>query len=397
MNRGQRAYSHRWSSPAPDPLHVVHGVLSLDLGGLERLVLSLTRAGRARGHRVGIVCIDQPGTLAEQARALGADVVSLDLHGDRADATARAVELFARMKPDILHTHQIGALWHLGRAARQRGGIGIVHTEHSDHTALARGLSGRLKSRWWWRRAGRLSQRFCCVSQDIADSARRWNTVPADKVCVVDNGVDMAVHADRARRTELRASLGFSAGDQVIGTVGRLNEVKRQDLLLRAFALLAGAHPQARLLLVGDGPERQALQALALALKLHDRVVFAGYQSRTEDYLAAMDVFALSSRHEGLPLALLEAWATGLPVVASAVGGIPQVVRDGHNGLLFPSGEAAALAIALKRLLEEPLTASHLGAAGRDTVRDGYSLDLTADRYDTHYRAALAQCPASLA
>ncbi len=375
----------------PETRHVVHGVLSLDLGGLERLVLALARNGRQRGDRISVVCIDQPGRLADDARALGADVHSLDLAGDRGQATARAAGLFERLRPDVLHTHQIGALWHLGRAARMRDGMVVVHTEHSDHATLASRLTDQWKNRLWWRRAGRLSHRFCCVSEDIARSVRRWHTVPAAKVSVVDNGVDTALFADRSQRTPVRASLGFSPGDVVIGTVGRLNEVKRQDLLLRGFARIAAAWPQARLLLVGDGPERPHLQALAQTLDLAGRISFAGYQTQTEHFLAAMDVFALSSRHEGLPLALLEAWSAGLPVVSSSVGGIPQVVRHGHNGLLFDNGDEAGLAALLAHLLDDPAAAANLAAAGRDTVMASYSLERTADRYDAHYRTALTQ------
>ncbi|MEL1263982.1 glycosyltransferase [Pseudoxanthomonas putridarboris] len=391
MNRGLRAFSDHRAEPAPEIRHVAHGVLSLDLGGLERLALALARRGREHGHRVSMICIDRPGRLADDARALGAEVHSLDMAGNRSEATARAAELFARLRPDVLHTHQIGALWHLGRAARRQGAMAVVHTEHSDHAALASGLRNQLKSRLWWHRAGRLPDRFCCVSEDIARSVRRWRTVPGEKVCVVDNGVDTALYADRAPREPLRASLGFANDQRVIGTVGRLNEVKRQDLLLRAFARIVPEYPQARLLLVGDGPEREALQDLTRSLGLADRIVFAGYQPRTEHYLAAMDVFALSSRHEGLPLALLEAWASGLPVVSSAVGGIPQVVRHGHNGLLFDSGDEAGLAATLARLLDDPAAAAGLATAGRGTVEASHSLERTAERYDAHYRAALAQ------
>ena len=140
---------------------------------------------------------------------------------------------------------------------------------------------------------------------------------------------------------------------------------------------------------MGDGPERPHLEALAQTLDLAGRISFAGYQTQTEHFLAAMDVFALSSRHEGLPLALLEAWSAGLPVVSSSVGGIPQVVRHGHNGLLFDNGDEAGLAALLAHLLDDPAAAANLAAAGRDTVMASYSLERTADRYDAHYRTAL--------
>ena len=391
MNGGMPAAAANGSRDA-DALHVVHGVLSMDLGGLERLVLALIDSGRRRGYRNSIVCVDRPGQLADDARALGADVHCLNADADRALALPRARELLGLLDADVLHTHQIGALWHLGRAAAEASPrTTLIHTEHSDHATLARGLPQQIKSRLWWHRAGRLPQRFCCVSEDIAASVRRWRTVPAHKVTVVRNGIDVDTFADRAPRRQVRRELGLPDDAFVIGTVGRLNEVKRQDLLLRAFSAIAAQHPQAWLLIVGDGPERPALAALAGELGIGARTVFAGYQSRTERFLAAMDAFALTSRHEGLPLALLEAWASGLPVVSSAVGGIVRVVRDEANGLLFDSGDIAGLARALSRLIDDNALRDALARQGHDDARAHYSLDRMADDYDRHYRNAMTQ------
>ena len=370
-------------------LHVVHGVLSLDLGGLERVVLDLIRSGQDKGYRNSVVCIDRPGLLAETAAAMGAEVHCLGNETERALATVRAGELFERIKPDVLHTHQIGALWHLGRAA-QRQHIAIVHTEHSDHARMARGWRGKFKSRWWWHAAGKLADGFCCVSEDIARSVRRWGTVKSGKISVIANGVDTGVYGTSQHGIEIRRALGIPANARVVGTVGRLGEVKRQDVLIRAFARMQHSHPDLWLLLVGDGPERGSLQRLASELGISERTRFAGYQSRTQHYFAAMDLFALSSRHEGLPLALLEAWASGLPVVSSAVGGIPKVVEHGRTGLLFESGDDAALADSIARLLDHDILRAAIAAAGQVQVRSHYSLQRMADDYENRYRAVLA-------
>lgn len=370
-------------------VHVVHGVLSLDLGGLERVVLDLIRAGRDNGYYNSVVCLDRRGRLADTAEAMGAQVHCLGNEAERALATGRAETLFARLRPHVLHTHQIGALWHLGRAARRRQ-IAVVHTEHSDHARMAPGAMGKLKSRWWWHAAARQAGHFCCVSDDIARSVCRWRTVPPAKVSVVANGVDTRLYGASGRREEVRNSLGIPLDAQVAGTVGRLSEVKRQDVLIRAFARLQQSHPQLWLLLVGDGPERKALENLSVALGVSDRVRFAGYQASTHHYLSAMDLFALSSRHEGLPLALLEAWATGLPLVSSAVGGIPRAVEHGRTGLLFESGDDAALADAIARLLDQPCLRSAIAEAGRAQVQATYSLQRMAGEYASRYRAALA-------
>ena len=142
----------------------------------------------------------------------------------------------------------------------------------------------------------------------------------------------------------VRAALGIAPDAPVVGTVGRLAEVKQQGVLIRAFAQVLPAFPAARLLLVGDGPLRAELEGLAGSLGLGGAVLFAGYQSNPERYLAAMDVFVLPSRAEAMPLVIPEAWAAGRPVVASRVGGIPELIADGKTGLLVAPGDVDGLA-----------------------------------------------------
>jgi len=368
-------------------LHVVHGVLSLDLGGLERLVVDLVREGRRRGERVSVVCIERPGRLAELVQAAGAELHSLDKPpGRRPAVIEQAAELLRRLQPDVIHTHQIGALWYLGQAA-SRLKLPVLHTEHSDHVAHARGWLEKLKVRLLWRNTAPLARRFCCVSDDIARSVRRFGTVPRSKVEVVPNGIDLNSFDAPVAAAEVRAELGIPPGALVIGTLGRLVEVKQQDLLIAAFALLIqlGRHANTRLLIVGDGPERQRLEALADRLKVGERTVFAGYRPQPERMLRAMDLFVLTSRHEGLPLALLEAWAAGLAVVSSSVGAIPQVILHGISGMLFKSGDTQALAEILERLLDAPWLIGQLGRRGRARVELRYSLERMADSYRQHY------------
>jgi glycosyltransferase involved in cell wall biosynthesis len=369
--------------------HVVHGVLSLDLGGLERLVLDLVKHGAGVGNRVTVVCVERPGKLAGRARELGAEVVCLDKPAGRSQrAVADAERVLRELRPDVLHTHQIGALWYLGQAARRVGLECVVHTEHSDHVRQAKTWLGKVRARYLWWRGGRLARQVCCVSADVAAAMQHWGTVPAGRVSVVLNGIDTEVYGNRAERDALRRELGLPEEAVVIGTVGRLAEVKRQDLLLEAFAQLAGEFANLRLLLVGEGPEREALESLAERLGVREKVVFAGYQANPERFLAAMDLFALTSRHEALPLSLLEAWASGLPVASSAVGGIPKVVEDGVTGLLFPSGKQAELVHCLRRLLTDATLRARLSAAGKSQVQAQYSLVRMARDYDRAYTAA---------
>jgi glycosyltransferase involved in cell wall biosynthesis len=361
-------------------LHVVHGVLSLDVGGLERVVVALVREGVRRGQRVTVACVEKPGTLADQARKAGAGVVSLDKPpGRRAEYVEKATELLTRLNPDAVHTHQIGAAWYLGPWAAENR-VPVVHTEHGNQFARQSGTGEVLKARLLYRRTAHWITRFCCVSAEIAAAVTRWWTVPKGIVEVVPNGIALDPPPGLPSREQVRESLGIPASAKVVGTVGRLTEVKRQDRLLRAVAAL----PDVWLLVVGDGDERANLEQLAGELGVADRTQFAGYQPQPEAYLRAMDVFALSSRSEGFPVSLLEAWAAGVPVVSTAVGGIPDVVTDGADGLLVPNGDGPELADALRRALVMP----ELAVNGLRTVRERYSLDVVAAGYEARYRAA---------
>jgi glycosyltransferase involved in cell wall biosynthesis len=303
--------------------------------------------------------------------------------GLRLGAVRPLHSLFRELRPDVVHTHQVGALFYAGPAARFARVPLIVHTEHGKHYAARR------RTRWLGWLAGRCAARFFCVSQDIAAEVRDCRIVAARKVCVVPNGIDTARFGPGNGAAAVRQSLAIPADAPVVGTVGRLSEVKRQDLLLRAFARVRSHVPAARLLLVGDGPLLADLRALASGLGLDGVVHFAGYQAEPQSFLAAMDLFALTSRSEGMPLVVLEAWAAGLPVVASAVGGLPALIDSGRTGLLFPSGDETALADALLRLLTDEPARRLLGDEGRREATSRYDIRHMAGNYERHYRELL--------
>jgi glycosyltransferase involved in cell wall biosynthesis len=368
-------------------LHVTHAVLSLDIGGLERIVVDLVREGQRLGQQVSVICLERPGVLASQAEALKASVVCVGKRPGVHLGTSGAIKtVLCELRPDVLHTHQVGALFYAGPAARTVGIPVIVHTEHINHMRKAgAGYFRRQRMSWLWWWAARHAQMFFCVSGDIATELASRRMVSRDKLAVILNGINTEPFQDPGDRDGLRRSLGIAPEAPVIGTVGRLNEVKRQDLLLRAFVRVNEEWPAARLLIVGDGPQRNSLQELTTRLGIDGAVHFAGYQSQPERYLRAMDVFALSSQMEGLPLALLEAWAAGLPVVSSSVGGIPDLIDHGRSGLLFPAGDEAALADLLGQLLRDTNLARAMGDAGRQEVFARYSLQRMAGDYQQHY------------
>jgi glycosyltransferase involved in cell wall biosynthesis len=374
-----------------DSVHVTHAVLTLQVGGLERIVVDLAREGQRLGQRVSVLCVERPGPLAAQVEALGARVFCTSKPpGLRFNAGSTIKRALQELRQDVLHTHQVGALFYAGPAARAAGVPLIVHTEHTNPIRKARAKfyrRQRMAWLWWW--AAKYARRFFCVSEDIADELAARRIVPRSKLAVILNGVNTEPFRAPFDKNALRQAAGIPAGVPVIGTLGRLNEVKRQDLLLRAFARLRAEHATARLLLVGDGPARDSLDQLSLDLGIADAVHFAGYQSQPERFLPMMDVFALTSRLEGLPLAILEAWAARLPVIASAVGGVPDLVKHGQTGMLFESGDENTLVEQLQEILGHSARAHALGEAGQREVLAQYSLQRMAGDYARHYRELL--------
>jgi len=366
-------------------LSVVHVVLALDVGGLERVVLDLARQGVRRGQRVAIVCLERPGRLADALEATGVELHCVAKQpGIRLRVIGQLGRLFRALRPDVIHTHQIGALLYAGLAARATGMPLVVHTEHGRHYAHAR-------RRWLGRVAGRMAARFVCVSREIAGEVIGRGVAARRKVCVVPNGIDLTPFAGPIDRVGVRQSFGIPAAAPVIGTVGRLVPVKRQDRLICALALLPPWTLAPHLLLVGDGPLRGELQALADELGIADRVHFAGYQAEPVRCLAAMDVFALTSDSEGMPLALLEAWAARLPVVASRVGSLPDVIDSGTTGLLFDPDDTESLVQHLAALFANSIRARQIGEAGRAQVEARFTLDRMSEAYQDHYETLLAE------
>jgi glycosyltransferase involved in cell wall biosynthesis len=226
----------------------------------------------------------------------------------------------------------------------------------------------------------------------MAKQVRDTGVAPARKVRVIQNGIDIAHFTGTlGDRAAVRQSLGVPADAPLIGTVGRLNEVKRQDVLIRAFARLRQQFVNAHLVLVGDGPARADLEALVAQSNLGAFVHFAGYQPSSGPYLQAMDLFSMTSRSEGTPQAMLEASVIGVPVVASRVGGIPELVQDGRTGILFEFGDEAALAAAWAKLLTDREYARRLADAANQRVRQTFSVARMAGDYHRDFVELLGE------
>jgi glycosyltransferase involved in cell wall biosynthesis len=218
------------------------------------------------------------------------------------------------------------------------------------------------------RSAGLFADRFFCLSQDIASELASFGITARRKIRVIPNGIDLTRFQSEGSKDRFRAECGLPAGVPIVGTIGRLVPVKRQDMLIRSFAGIKRQFPEAHLVLVGDGPLVAELRALSARLGLSHCIRFTGYQSHPERYLRAMDVFALTSQSEGMPQVIMEAAAAGIPVIATRVGGVPEMIEHGESGLLVAFGDEAALTAGVCNLLANQELAQRLSQAAKASV-----------------------------
>jgi glycosyltransferase involved in cell wall biosynthesis len=354
---------------------VAHVLSSLQIGGGERMALELAAGQRQAGNDVMVVSLAPPpdGPLVDAFRGRGITVERVAKRpGFDVTLPLRLASLFRRRRVGLVHTHNRQPLIY-GAPAGKLAGAKVVHTRHGPGR-------GTRREQWLRRGAGTMVDAYVAVSPALAALARELGDCSDGKLKVIENGVDMAAFGGAAgERGAARAELGIPADAWVVGSVGRLAPEKCYPLLVRAAAPLLG--PQARLVLVGDGVEAASIRTEIDARGVAPFVAMAGVRHDVPRCLAALDAFALSSRLEGLPLCALEAMAAGLPVVATAVGGLPALIEDGVTGFLVPSGDEQALGRALASLRADPALARAVGERGRAHVRRLYAHDAMVRRY----------------
>lgn len=365
-------------------LQIVHVVENLERGGLERMVIDLAGVQRAAGHRCRVICLFQPGALAGELEAQGIEVQACRKRGGFDLAALRRLRGWLRATPGaVVHTHNANAHYHTVAAAIGLPIARLINTRHGMGAAQP-GSRGE----WLYRRTMRRTDTVAAVCDAARARFAQQGVAPRGRLLSVLNGIriDRFSPASEEHRAALRSDLGLAPDTRIIGSVGRLNPVKDQATLLRAFARLRGDFTDTALVLVGDGALRGSLESQAAALGIGDAVRFPGDRSDVRELLQGFDVFALSSLSEGYSMALLEACASGLPIVATDVGGNREIVVDGRNGLLVPPARDDALADAFATLLRDPAGTAAMGRAGRDWAMREASVETMARRYDALYR-----------
>ena len=368
----------------PDPsrkISVMQLVYSLQMGGSEKVALDISSHLDRSAFEVQVCAMDFDGELARDLEKISVPHHVMHRKGLEPDVCRRLYRLIKRQGIEVVHTHHFTQLFYAALPARMAGAR-IVHTEHEffsyKQSAFARSLIRPLS---------RLCDHMTVVAPEVGEYFVRTLGIPGRRVTVVPNGV--LLEAFNHSRDSARRELALDPDQCVIGTLGRLEPEKDQSTLLDVFRQIVATHRQARLLVVGDGSLAGQLKAQAERLGIADQTLFYGYRRDIPRLLAAMDVFVLPSIREGLPISLIEAMAARTPVVASNIGSVNDLVRDGENGFVVPARDGAAFAHAIQRLLESTELRARFANAGRATVEASFSLRAAVRAYENLYRTAV--------
>jgi glycosyltransferase involved in cell wall biosynthesis len=382
-----------------EPTRVVHIITRLILGGAQENTLLTCRGLHERPdfdcHLVTGPAIGPEGELLSEAQRLGLNVTLVPqmrraIHPWRDFATLRALRQILRdLRPHIVHTHSSKA-GILGRYAARREAVpAVVHTIH--------GLPFHSYERWWRnalyirleRMAARWSDRIVSVADAMTEQAVAAGVAPPEKFVTVYSGMNIEPFlAADAHRAAMRERFGFAAEHFVIGKIARLFHLKGHDYVLEAVARVSQSHPEVRLLLVGDGILRKALERQAERLGIRDKVTFAGLVPARDvaAHIGAMDALVHASLREGLPRVLPQALLAGKPVVAFDLDGAPEVITDGKTGHLVAPKDVGGLAEALRDTIEHPEQAAAMAQRGRELCRERFPWQRMVDRLVALYQ-----------
>lgn len=356
-----------------NPVKIMHVVLSLECGGLEKMAIDLASGLDIGKYTSSICCINTLGELAESAIQRGIQVFCLEKKsGFDVLAIFKLAKLLKKEKISIVHSHNPGAMIYAAVAAKIAGVPVIINTRH--------GRERKVVNRYLWA----MNDAIVSISYDAQQRLLECNHIDAGKTRVIHNGIEVAEHNGKQTRIE-----DVAHDDVVIGTVGRLAPEKDYVTLLDAFALIADKIANAKLLFVGDGALRNELEQHCLRNRIADKVIFLGFRNDVRDLLKSMDMFVLPSLTEGISLGLLEAMAAGLPVVATDVGGNPEVIKNGVNGFLVPSKNPNALAERIAAVLSNRDLSLSMGDGGRKTFEAKFTLARMLKEYENLYAEIL--------
>lgn len=363
-------------------INIMQIVFSLKIGGLENLVVNLVKKMDTAKYNISVCCLKEGGILRRELTDLGIPVFTEQKH-EGVDYTLvfRLARLLKQKKIDLIHTHN-PAPWLYGAIAARIAGVKVVvHTEHSNLFSNQKRLM--LAEKFLSKITDIIISDSEKVTQHLIDKQR----ISPQKIRTILNGIDIEKFQKEINIKNKKRELGIKEGGLVIGIVARLEPIKDHLTLLDAFNRISKKIPEVVLVVVGDGSLRESLKNRIEKLKIGDKVYFLGVRNDISEIIRIFDIFVLSSLSEGLSLSLLEAMAVGLPVVATDVGGNPEVIVDGITGLLVPPNDPESMAKAIIEILSNEKLSREMGLAGRKKIEEKFSLERMTLEYIDIYKS----------
>jgi L-malate glycosyltransferase len=353
-------------------MKIAHVVDSMEVGGAETLVSQMCKLQREQGHNPSVYAIGPLGALGEMLRMEG---FSVQAHVGQhlSDSARRFFQLFRATKPEVVHVHNPTPAIYAGVSARLAGVPTVIATRHSL-VGPPRNVKAELK----FALAGTCCDWIVGICDATTHNLKSIHVAPARKIVRVYNG---AVPLKRTTGPEYPAKSGFT-----LVFVGRLAAVKNHPLLLRAFSAAVAKRPDLRLWMVGDGPERAALESLAAELGIRGQVKFWGQQLDVAPFFSAADAFIMSSRSEGLPMSLLQGFSLGVPAIVTEVGGMAEVVRLAEAGITVSPSESQEMTNAILQLASGDAERARMGENAVAAFRAHFSLESMCDAYMKLYK-----------
>jgi glycosyltransferase involved in cell wall biosynthesis len=356
---------------------IIQFIYSFQLGGSEIYATNISKQIDQSKFKIIVFAMDKGGLLENDLKTYG--ITSLVVHRPNRFSPALFIKiyrLYQRYHPKVIHTHHFTQLLY-GAPAAKLLGARVIHTEHSIEQFK------RPRIRFAMKCLSYLCHKVTIIGEEGAQYLIHKVGIPASKVEVIPTGVDTTLCTES--RDSIRGELHLSLEDRVAIIVARLSPEKNHLFLLETFRKVLNRMPIAKLLIVGEGTEEANIRRLIETLGIEKHVRLLGARRDIPRLLSACDLFTLSSTREGLPIAILEAMAAGLPVVSTDVGDVRMAVKDGVNGILVPSGDSERYADAVLELLTDSDKRNEYGRKGRELVLQNYSLEAMVKRYDELY------------
>lgn len=365
-----------------DTINVLHLIETGGPGGAERMLLGMTRHLDASFHStVGLM---KPGWLESQVQERG--LAHVRIHGGVWGDIGRILHLARVVRASaiqVIHAHEF-YMNVLGAAVSRLTGVPLIATIHGKNY-----YPDKRRRRLLYRWVGSTATSVVTVSEDLKSFFCQATEVPSSRVTVVPNGIDTTVWSPVVSDPGLRADCGIPLDAVVAGAIGNLYAVKRHIDLVRALPLIKAACPNIHVVILGRGDQKDVLDQEAVSLGVADRLHLVGFQENARPWLNMMDCYVMPSESEGMPLSLLEAMSAQLPVIATAVGGIPEVVTHEESGWLVPAHHPEVLAATMIHVLTHHSEARAVAARGRARIESRFSADAMARAYGALYRQGL--------